>query len=328
MLLCLKCLQKRLALLCGRISLAAIVLVACIGLPDRARAQVPVTAVDPSIDGSFENDGIRLYYRTQGTGAPIVLLSGGPGITVDYLFALGELFPKSYRMVYLEQRGTGRSVVGEPSRATLNMDAAVGDLEALRRHLQVERLLLAGHSYGGMLAMAYAAKYPTRVERLMLISSGGPTARFFTYFGGNIVARLRYEEKAAQKYWRDEMSAGRVSRQKGVNEVQAVATPTYFFDRDKGLAFVRAAPEPVDVRTMELIQADFETYDVREGLKSLDAPTLVVHGYQDPIGDLTAEEIRSSIRNATVQYLNRCGHFPWLEQPDALRKLLAEFLAP
>jgi proline iminopeptidase len=205
-------------------------------------------------DGSFERNGVRLYYRTQGTGAPLVLLSGGPGFDVVFLFPLGELFPKTHRLIYLEQRGTGRSVVAAPSRSTVNMNEAIDDLEGLRRHLQVERLLLAGHSYGGMLAMAYAAKYPTRVERLLLIASGGPTLRMGTWFGANIRARLRYEEREEQKYWEGEMAAGRVSKQTGANKVQAVATPTYFFDRDKGLAFVRSAgPEPLNVLTNELI---------------------------------------------------------------------------
>jgi len=312
-----------------RVALAALVLIAVLSGAGPVRAQTPATDSAPALsDGSFERDGVRLYFRTQGAGEPLVLLSGGPGIDVDYLFPLGELLPKTYRLIYLEQRGTGRSLVAAPSRSTVNLDEAIDDVEGLRRHLQVEQLLVVGHSYGGMLAMAYGAKYPTRVERLILIASGGPTMRFAAYFGANIRARLRHEEREEQKYWDGEVAAGRVSKQTGANKVQAVATPAYFFDRAKGLAFVRAAPpEPVNILTNELIQQDFEKYDLRDGLSRLAAPVLLVQGHQDPIGDLTAEDIRSSIKNVTVQYLNECGHFPWLEQPDAFRKAVGEFLA-
>jgi proline iminopeptidase len=54
---------------------------------------------------------------------------------------------------------------------------------------------------------------------------------------------------------------------------------------------------------------------------------LIVHGHQDPIGDKTAEDIHALVANSTLTYLNQCGHFPWLEQPDAFRKALAAFLA-
>jgi len=311
----------------GGLALTALVLVAALIAPEASLAQPAPTAGTSLTDGSFERNGVRLHYRSQGTGEPLVLLSGGPGATVRYLLTLGELLPKTHRLIYLEQRGTDRSLIPAPSRTNINMNEAIDDLEALRQHLQVERLVLAGHSYGGMLAMAFAAKYPTRVARLILIGSGGPTMRFATYFGANISARLRYEEREEQRWWEAEVAAGRVSKQEGASKVQSVATPAYFYDRAKGLVFIRSEkPGDINVVTNELIQQDFEQYDVREGLSRLDAPVLVIHGHQDPIGDLTAEEIRASIRNVTVQYINRCGHFPWLEEPDAVRKAVGEFL--
>jgi proline iminopeptidase len=67
-------------------------------------------------------------------------------------------------------------------------------------------------------------------------------------------------------------------------------------------------------------------YDVRDDLKKLARPVLIVHGHQDPIGDKTAEDIHAVISSSTLGYINQCGHFPWLEQPEKFREILSAFL--
>ena len=83
----------------------------------------------------------------------------------------------------------------------MTLRIAITDLEALRLHLQQERLFLVGHSWGGMLAIAYAAEHPDRVDRLVLIDSGGATLQSTTWFEDNIRARLRPEDVEAERYW-------------------------------------------------------------------------------------------------------------------------------
>ena len=63
----------------------------------------------PIEEGAIPRDGFTLHYRTQGTGKPIVLLSGGPGLDIDYYLPVAKFFPPGYKLVFLEQRGTGRS---------------------------------------------------------------------------------------------------------------------------------------------------------------------------------------------------------------------------
>jgi proline iminopeptidase len=76
------------------------------------------------------------------------------------------------------------------------------------------------------------------------------------------------------------------------------------------------------------VNADLaKNYDLHEGLRQVLRPVLIVQGHQDPIGDKTAEDIHALIRTSTLRYINRCGHLPWLEQPEKLRAILAEFLS-
>jgi proline iminopeptidase len=278
-------------------------------------------------DGSFTSAGLELHYRSSGTGTPAVLLSGGPGLKVDYMTPVGDALPASYRRILFEQRGTGRSRAATITPESMTLKVVVEDLEALRVHLKVDRLLIIGHSWGGMLAMAYAVAHPDRIDRLVLISSGGPTLEFNQWFGDNIRARLRPEDIEAQSYWQAAAKNG-VAPDKAVLEGVKAIIPGYFFDRAKGLAFAAATQDgSLHSDSSGMLFADLaKNYDLRAGLKKLDRPVLIVHGHQDPIGDKTAEDIHALIPGSTLAYLNKCGHFPWIEQPEEFRRIVGAFL--
>ena len=118
-------------------------------------------------------NNVRLWYRVAGRAAsgvpPVVYLHGGPG-QGSYPFAalVGPYLEPSLRMVYFDQRGSGNSErpwTGEYAMATL-----VQDIEGLRRELGVPQIALIAHSFGGILALEYAATYPTRVSRIVIVS--------------------------------------------------------------------------------------------------------------------------------------------------------------
>jgi proline iminopeptidase len=293
-----------------------------------AAAALLSTSAVRAQDGSFNNAGVELHYSSTGSGTPVVLLSGGPGLTVDYVLPIAQFLPSGYRSVAFEQRGTGRSRPQALDPATLTVRTAVDDLEALRVRLQQERLLLLGHSWGGMLAMAYAAVHPERVDRLILVGSGGPTLEFQQWFGANIEARLRPEDIELRDRWRAASRNGENPAKASIEALKAIM-PGYFFDRKAALAFASGLKEgQLHPDVSGPLFADMSKhYDSREGLKKLKRPVLIIQAHQDPIGDKTAEDIRALISGSKLVYINRCGHFPWIEQSEAFRKALAEFLS-
>jgi proline iminopeptidase len=286
------------------------------------------TSVARAQDGSFNSAGVELYYTAAGTGTPIVLLSGGPGLNIEYMLPVAQFLPSGYRSVAFEQRGTGRSRPQPFDLATLTIRIVVEDLEALRVRLQQDRLTLLGHSWGGMLAMAYAAAHPDHVDRLILVGSGGPTLEFQQWFGDNIEARLRPEDLELRQHWLAAAKNGVDSEKASIEALRAIV-PGYFFDRKAGLTFAsgfKAGQLHPDVN--EQLFADMRKhYDSREGLKNLKRPVLIIHGHQDPIGDKTAEDISALIAGSRLVYINRSGHFPWIEQPEPFRKAIADFLS-
>lgn len=67
---------------------------------------------------------------------------------------------------------------------------------------------------------------------------------------------------------------------------------------------------------------------MRESLRRLARPVLILHGHQDPMGDKVTEENHALVPGSTLEYLNECGHFPWIEQSEKTRATLAAFLGP
>src|SRR6478735_7802113 len=115
-------------------------------------------------------DGTRLGYRVVGSGEPVICLPGGPMQDSAYLGDLGGLSGRR-RLVLLDLRGTGGS--DEPEDTTSwRCDRLVDDVEALRRHLALDRLDLLAHSAGANLAVLYAARHPDRLRRLLLVAPG------------------------------------------------------------------------------------------------------------------------------------------------------------
>ena len=114
-------------------------------------------------------DGRKLGYRQLGNGPVLVCHPGGPGFSSLYFGDLAGLWER-YTLVLLNPRGTGGSDKPADTRA-YQIDDYVDDVEALREHLGLERVMLLGHSHGGTVAQAYAAKHPGRVRKLVLAST-------------------------------------------------------------------------------------------------------------------------------------------------------------
>jgi proline iminopeptidase len=148
-------------------SVAALVLIVCAGMPLEADGNDVVL------------NGVRLHYRVAGSpaGPTVVFLHGGPGYNSHSFAALaGPQLERNLQMVYPDQRGSGRSE--RPWDKAYSIDILVEDVEALRKHLRAPEIVVMGHSFGGTLALEYAARYPKQVSKVVIIDglSDGPAS--------------------------------------------------------------------------------------------------------------------------------------------------------
>jgi proline iminopeptidase len=271
------------------------------------------------------HDGAVLHYDVVGKGEKIVMLSGGPGFSPEYLRPVAEKLSDQYALVLLHQRGTGKSAVDKYDAETLALKNLVGDLEALRKELKLEKLPLIGHSFGGILSMMYAREYPERVAMLALIDSGGPTLRSVLKFNANLESRFSEEDRAKIKEWSDAERV-KADRRRAVLELTRAKTSAYFADRAKAQPFMAALNEDsFNDQMFRAVVPQMFTLDLRAGLEKVTAPVLILHGRQDPLE--TAEELRETFPKAKVVILEGAGHFPWAEQPEAFHAALSGFFA-
>lgn len=277
--------------------------------------------------GSVPVVGGHLHYEIRGDVAPIVLLSGGPGFG-NYLQAVADALAPDRRCILFEQRGCGTSQQAGPGPETLTLDNAVADLEALRVHLELERWSMLGHSWGGMLAMAYATQHPGRLDRLVLVGTGGPTLEFMGPFADTLAGGAAPEERADAAKW-NKPAAMAADADRARQEQLRIRFPACFHDREKAAAAWPAfAKVPYAPATFRALMGDLQRqrYDLRAGLAAVRCQTLVVHGRQDPIPASVVYEIREVMPRIELRFVEKCGHFPWLEQPEETWRVLRAFL--
>jgi proline-specific peptidase len=274
-------------------------------------------------------DGRKLSYRKMGTGPVLVCHPGGPGFSSSYFADLAGLWEK-FTLIMLNPRGTGGSDRPSDSGA-YQIDDYVADVEELRGHLGEERLLLLGHSHGGVVAQAYAAAYPGRVRRLVLASS-------LARFGAAQEAAMRAGmDKRSGEPWYPDAAAALDEEQEAKFADDRQLTDLFF--REVPLYFAHyGAVEAgyADTLRSETINADalklfnekiFNTFDLRDRLPGITAPTLVITGDDDFIcGPVCAAEISSAIAGAREVIVADSGHMVFVEQPQAFHDEVADFL--
>ncbi|MGW2613720.1 alpha/beta fold hydrolase [Streptomyces sp. NPDC001500] len=270
-------------------------------------------------------DGTELAYRESGEGEPLVVLPGGPLRASAYLGDLGGLAGRR-RLILLDLRGTGGSArPADP--ATYRCDRQVDDVEALRVHLGRERLDVLAHSAGGSLAMLYAARYPHRVSRLVLVTvNPWALGRPATVGERLAAARMRSGEP-----WFDDAFPAFEAWLGGGGEPGPAVVGAFFHGRwdDAARAHEAAADGQTCVEGEDLFldPAAFDPPALRTALAELTAPVLVLAGELD--GGPRPERARlvaDAFPNAEFAVQPGAGHYPWLDDPGRFAGLVGGFL--
>jgi proline iminopeptidase len=280
-------------------------------------------------------NGVRLWYRVAGkhvTGAaPVVFLHGGPGQGSYHFAALaGPYVEPSLRLVYFDQRGSGRSErpwTGEYGKSTL-----VQDIEGLRRVLGVRQIALIGHSFGGTLALEYAAQYPEHVSAVVFVAGLWDAP-----------LQLRYRCQRIRALSRDAPPLGDSAR--GSSGVDDKCDWVWKLPDERRQAIMQRLMCPDSAVRLRL-----DSVERASGLRyggELDAatfrpflqyrftahqrltmPVLVIAGRHD--GGAASEGLRELVRllpNARYLEFEQSGHFAYLDEPERFARDVAAFLS-
>lgn len=263
---------------------------------------------------AIEVDGRRLAWRTVGSGPPLLLVNGYAATGGDWDPQLLLRLAQAFQLICPDNRGMGRSQLGDP--AGLTIDAMAQDLELLLDALELERVSVAGWSMGGFVAQRLALRAPERVERLVLLASD-PGGAASVPPAPDAWARLLDHSGSARE---------QASRLISVLFPPAVAPA---LDEQVG-AIVALARSGLSLETLAAQEATMTAWHlgeqppVGEGLGAL--PVLVAHGSEDVlIPPANAEALATRWPGAQVELFDGGGHAFMAQEPVRLAALIAGF---
>lgn len=270
----------------------------------------------------------KLFCRAMGRGNPIIVIHGGPGLTQDYLLPNMSKLAEQNFVIFYDQRGCGKST-GLITSESISLDSFLKDIESIRKHFDLEKVTLLGHSWGGFLGMHYAIAYPQSVNKLILLNSIPASSDEFFLFLEEYVRRTSPLQELHILKNKPEFAAGDPDI---MERYYRLMFRTYCYDPEMAdLLNLRMTREAAlnGSKVYSLLSSGWllKPYNLHESLKKLQNPTLIIHGDTDPIPLITAENIHKSIYNSKFFVIKNCGHFPYVEQPQELFRHLNYFLS-
>jgi proline iminopeptidase len=252
-----------------------------------------------------------------------MLIHGGPGGDHSGFKPAMSKLADRMQLIYFDHRGHGRSDPADP--ATYLLDENVEDMEALRRHLGLGPVVSIGTSYGGMVAMAHAARYPASVSHLILIVTAA--------HGGFIPrAQALLAERGTKEQQRvfEKALAGTFRSAEEMRHYYEVMGPLYSLRHDPATA---AAARERTIHTPEPLNRAFgpdgflRRFDLRGELARITAPTLILAGRHDWICPPEfSEEIHRLIPGSDLRIFERSSHSIRADEPEAMFDAIAGFV--
>lgn len=246
-------------------------------------------------------NSIRLAYERRGKGTPLVLLHGYP---LDHHLwdNIAPLLEDTFDLILPDLRGFGGSSTVD---SFYSMEDMASDIAALLDHLGIQMTVIAGHSMGGYVALAFARLYPERVRGFGLVSS-------------QVVADN--EERKQGRY----KSAAEVA-DKGIASVVETMTPKFTSDARLQEFARKSMEEQQPAAYVGALKAMAERVDSTPLLSSLAVPVVVIHGDADALIPIDrAREVKAALPGAHLVEISGAGHMPMMESPDTTAEALKQ----
>jgi proline iminopeptidase len=275
---------------------------------------------------------VEIHYRTIGEGPVLFLVSPGWGVASGYLQRAFSSLAKHLRLVFIDTRGSGLS--GRPAdpmrMGTVDM---ANDLEALRMHLGLSEISILGHSNSGAIALAYAARYPDRVSKLVLIdsqvlglSADADTQRILQ----NRATDPRFKEatRIVSAFFTGQMNPA--TSDESLEAFIAQVLPLFLHSPEKSLPLAKEQLSgPISSYAFVSQYAADAAFpiDQTKSLAAIRAKALIIAGRHDYICPVAlSQRLHEGIPESRLVIFEESGHLPWLEEPNAFFAELERFL--
>jgi proline iminopeptidase len=268
-------------------------------------------------------NGARIKIETLGDDkAPtMIVLHGAPGLgsRSEPVRSFGP-FSDDYRIVTFDARGSGESASDGP----FSHEQWVADIEAIRKHLGVKNVVMAGGSYGGFLAMEYTLAHPERVTAIVLRDTAANTD-----YDHLAIERARDTDRVVIDQWAiDRIGTGNFADNSEFERYWRAILPLYDHKYDPDAVERKAAATPYHYATHNYAFGEnMPKYDLTERLGEINCPVLVTvgrHDWRTPVA--ASEAIAKGIQKSEIVVFEHSGHSPQLEEPERFQAVVRDFL--
>ncbi len=304
------------------------------------RASAVTAGVYPQQDGFVDANGLLLYYLAVGRGQPLLILHGGPGASHDYFLPYLLPLARHQRLIFIDERGSGRSQkLQDPSGYTI--ENMVEDVEGVRRALNLGKISLLGHSYGGALAQAYALKYQKNLSHLILASTWSSTGAM-----NEVFVRMKQKMTPELRDRLDRLEAaglfghGEAYEQNRYTRDYMIAAwgegyfPYVYHNRpDPNYDPVAQGNTAWDLyREMWgehgefVIDGNLKSVEYTDRLATIKVPALIIVGEHDECDPSLSRAMQGKIAGSRLAIMPNSGHMAFVDQPELYVKTVDEFL--
>lgn len=276
-------------------------------------------------EGIERINDVDIYYKVIGEGLPLVFIHGGPGLEHTYFLPHMEELANDYQLIFYDQRYSGRSG-GELDSASTTMEQFVEDLEDLRLALNLDKMNLVGHSFGGLIAQYYAIHYSDNLNSLVLINSSGANSEFL-HGPGNPKCQMTDEDREALNEMISSFNPDNFTPDfwKRFFRLQFRKN---FYDKtlldSLDLTFTENTAQNVPW-VNSLMLGSLGEFDIYQDLHNISCPTFIIHSKYDPVPLELIERIQENIKTSKLMVIEQCGHFPFIEAPVDLYSAMKSF---
>lgn len=259
--------------------------------------------------------GGYLFYHVYGKGKPVVILTGGPGISCGQQEDVAMHISNEYQAILIEQRGTGRSIPTLMDKEHINIDTAAADIKKILDKLAIKQAAIYGHSYGSLLAMYFGTRYPERVSRLIF---AGPapfnyTSDQLSTYADNKDARLGFSDIQQLNALDEKAGAGTLTAADSF-AFRRINNSTIIFDKSRLDSIMRFVSKgKINNKMMVLMAGSYMRLDLTSQVKKFAKPIYIICGKQDALSFM-AYEYKLVKPDVKIHWIKQAGHFPMFEQ--------------
>ena len=314
-------------------------LAVALGTPAGAAGKAGVYPVE---EAYVDAGGVLIYMTSFGTGDPLVVVHGGPGASHDYFLPYLLPLARTNRLIFIDERGSGRSEkLEDVSKYTV--EAMADDVEAVRKALGLGKINLLGHSYGGVLAQAYAFKYQANLSHLVLCSTFHSTKALNEIFrqmkarmSPELRARIDKAEAAGLFGHGKDYEKNRYSNDYMIAAWGEGYFPYLYQNRpDPNYDPVENGNTSWDLyREMWgshgefVVDGNLSSVEYGDRLGTIKVPTLITVGDHDESDPSIARNMAALIPGSKLVVLPKSGHMTFVDQQGMFNRAVDEFLNP